>query len=236
MDASDRELNERIALAVDLVRARRLDVPMVRPVMVAVSGIDASGKGHVSRLLMIALGAAGLRAQLVGADDWLALPAVRFAKEQPAERFYEHGIRFAELVRQVLAPLRTTRSWRTTIQFLAETGTAFEAQECAFEAVDVVVVEGVFLCRRDLRAWFDLRFWVECSFATALQRAVQRAQEGLGAAATAAAYRSIYFPAQLLHFARDAPRAAADLVIPNDPAQTSHVATPRPSDGHVASW
>jgi uridine kinase len=34
---------------------------------------------------------------------------------------------------------------------------------------------------------------------------------------TIRAYQTIYFPAQLIHFALDAPREAADTVIDNDP-------------------
>jgi hypothetical protein len=32
------------------------------------------------------------------------------------------------------------------------------------------------------------------------------------------AYRTLYFPAQLLHFERDAPRTAAGFTLDNDPA------------------
>jgi hypothetical protein len=39
-------------------------------------------------------------------------------------------------------------------------------------------------------------------------------------------YETIYFPAQRIHFARDEPRAGADLVVPND-----HRLTAGPTSG-----
>ena len=56
---------------------------------------------------------------------------------------------------------------------------------------------------------------------TALERALQRGQEGLSPAETIRAHKTIYFPAQRLHFARDNPRAVADMILCNDPRLTS---------------
>ena len=63
---------------------------------------------------------------------------------------------------------------------------------------------------------FDLAIWVDCSFSTALARAIERGQEGLTPAETIAAYETIYFPAQRIHFERDDPQATADLILENE--------------------
>jgi len=73
------------------------------------------------------------------------------------------------------------------------------------------------LLKRAYRNYFDLSVWVECSFATALERALQRSQEGLPQAETLRKYEQVYFPAQRIHFAVDDPRTSADLTIGNDP-------------------
>ena len=77
------------------------------------------------------------------------------------------------------------------------------------------MLEGIYLLKRQFQGLYDLSFWIDCSFDTALERAVARAQEGLSREATIAVYRTIYFPAQEIHFQRDDPRAAADGVIDN---------------------
>jgi uridine kinase len=63
---------------------------------------------------------------------------------------------------------------------------------------------------------FDFKIWIDCSFKTALERAVTRSQEGLSATQTIKAYNDIYFPAQRIHFEKDTPQKAADLIVAND--------------------
>lgn len=83
--------------------------------------------------------------------------------------------------------------------------------------IDVVLVEGIFIYKRAHRSCFDLAVWIDCSFETALERALCRTQEGLPPAGTIAAYETIYFPAQRLHWWRDKPRRLADRLMINDP-------------------
>ena len=78
------------------------------------------------------------------------------------------------------------------------------------------MVEGIFLFKPQYRKYFDLAIWIDCSFPTALARAIGRAQEGLSPANTIAAYDTIYFPAQRIHLAQDKPRENADLILEND--------------------
>jgi uridine kinase len=98
-----------------------------------------------------------------------------------------------------------------------ETATASRPYTYDFENLDVVVLEGVYLFKRAYRRQFDLAVWVDCSWETALERSIARSQEGLPPEETVRAYRTIFFPAQEIHFARDDPRRAADLIVPNDP-------------------
>ena len=80
----------------------------------------------------------------------------------------------------------------------------------------MIVLEGIFLLKTEYRRLYDLSVWIECSFETARERALARGQEGLSPAETVRAYETIYFPAQRIHFARDHPQAASDIVLLND--------------------
>ena len=83
------------------------------------------------------------------------------------------------------------------------------------------MLEGIYLLKRALQAHYDLSVWIDCSFETARGRAVARAQEALPPEATVSAYQTIYFPAQKIHVHRDDPRAAATMIIDNDPESRS---------------
>jgi len=81
---------------------------------------------------------------------------------------------------------------------------------------DAIVLECIFLFKRAYRHHFDLAIWIDCSFETALERAIARGQESLPASETVRAYETIYFPAQRIHFRNDRPRETADLIIDNN--------------------
>jgi len=184
---------------------------------VAVSGIDGSGKGFVAARIVEALRARALRAAGVNSDGWLNLPDRRFSRVNPVEHFYLHAIRFDELFAGLVLPLRDRRSLRVTVDHADETATGYREETYAFDDVDVIVLEGIYLLKPAFRAYYDLSVWIECSFETALERAVNRAQEGLPPHETMHAYQSIYHPAQQIHFVRDDPRRAATLIVDNDP-------------------
>ena len=205
-----------IRTAIEMILAKRHHASADESLLVAVSGIDGSGKGYVTNLIVDGLRQEGLCAVSVNIDGWLNLPSRRFNDEQPAEHFYRHAIRFEELFERLILPLKRRRSIRLQADLVEESASTYHQYLYEFQNVDVIVLEGIYLLKRTLREYYDLALWVECSFETALVRALRRAQEGLSLDATIRAYQTIYFPAQYIHFALDDPRAAADAILGND--------------------
>lgn len=204
------------ATIVKILEVRR-SVSKQRSLLVAVSGIDGSGKGYFTAQIVKALQVKGVRAASIEIDGWLNLPHVRFSTVNPPEHFYLQAIRFDEMFEQLVLPLRDRRSLRVEADFTEETAADYRRHIYEFEDIDVLVLEGIYLLKRAFRAHYDLSVWIECSFVTALERAITRAQEGLHPEETVRAYRTVYFPAQEIHFQRDNPRGAATLIVNNDP-------------------
>jgi uridine kinase len=117
---------------------------------------------------------------------------------------------------ELVLPLRRDRHIDITYEHTDETATAYRRARIVFENIDIILLKGIFLFKPQYIGHFDLRIWVECSFETALERAVNRCQEGLSRENTVGAYRSIYFPAQRLHLERDHPKELAGIVLLND--------------------
>lgn len=199
-----------------ILHDRRI-TPRSRSLLVALTGIDGSGKGFVASRLLAELSSRGLRTVVINIDGWLHLPAVRFAEVDPAVHFYENAIRFDDLFLQLVLPLRAARSLRLEADFAEETAAEYRRHLYAFDNVDVILLEGIYLLKREFVVHYDCSIWIDCSVETALERAVSRAQEGLSPEQTARAYRTIYFPAQQVHFRRDDPKGAADVIVTNDP-------------------
>jgi uridine kinase len=201
---------------VEEIASRRAALPTGMALLAGLSGIDGCGKGYIAAKLIEALSARSLRASVIHADGWLNLPHVRFDPDRPAGNFYENAIRLDELFSQLLLPLRSKRSARVTMDLVEETATTSMPHTFDFKDLDVIVVEGVYLFKQAHRGCFDLAVWIDCSWQTALERAIARGQEGLSTEETIQAYRTIYFPAQEIHFARDNPRGTANMILPND--------------------
>jgi uridine kinase len=117
---------------------------------------------------------------------------------------------------RVILPLRDTRNVSVESDFAEETATTFRKHRYAFRNIDIILLEGIFLFRPMYRDHFDLKVWIDCSFGTALRRAMARGQEGLPPQEAKHAFETIYFPAQQIHLAHDRPRKAADIVFAND--------------------
>jgi uridine kinase len=194
----------------------RANIPKTRSLLIGVSGIDGCGKGYVTKQLEAHLALQGVIPAILNVDGWLNLPQKRFAERVPALNFYENAIRFDQFFSQLVLPLGEGRSIHLEADFVEETASNYRKHTYDFKNVPVVLVEGIFLFKPQYRKYFDLAIWIDCSFSTALARAIGRAQEGLSPANTIAAYDTIYFPAQRIHLVQDKPRENADLIFEND--------------------
>ncbi len=212
-----------LAAAIAPILNQRAATPPDRAVLVAISGIDGSGKGYMTAQLAADLAQTPLKIATINIDGWLNLPDKRFSQEQPAEQFYQQAIRFTEMFEQLVLPLQARRSLYLEADFAEETASHYRKHIYEFANIDVILLEGIYLLKSAFQPYYDLSIWIECSFETALDRAINRAQEGLPPEETIQAYQTIYFPAQQLHFQRDRPQHAATFIYCNDPRLTTTV-------------
>ena len=85
----------------------------------------------------------------------------------------------------------------------------------------MLLFDGVFLQRPELRPHFDLCVFVAVSFEEAIRRAGQRDAELLGSRhEVERRYRDRYVPGQRLYFEAVRPRELADIVVRNDDPAT----------------
>ena len=116
---------------------------------------------------------------------------------------------------RLIPPLRDHRSITVEMDYAHEKAGEFCRHTYQFEEVDIIVLEGIFLFKREYADHFDQKIWIECTFDVVLERAIERSQEGLPPQETVRAYETIYFPGQRLHFDIDRPRDSADFTFNN---------------------
>jgi uridine kinase len=198
------------------ILTRRRDLKEDRCILAGISGIDASGKGYVARKLADELKVIGRNVALINIDGWLNLPKIRFGNTYPGRHFYHHALRLNEAFERLILPLKQNGEIDITIDLAEESADQFRPHRYEFREIDIILLEGIFLFKRAYTRHFEFKVWIECSFETALSRAIIRNQEGLSPTDTIRAYETIYFPAQRQHFKIDDPQSAADFIVFNE--------------------
>ena len=200
---------------VKIIEDKRAQLLPHRSLLVAISGIDGSGKGYISEKITQETKKQGLRTISINIDPWLNPPEKRFSTNNSGEHFYHHAFSFKDLFEQLIYPLQNQRAIYLKKTLTGQFGLPFE-QIYDFQDVDVILLEGIFILKRSLIQNYDLTFWIECSFETALARALQRNQENLPPQAIINDYQNIYFPAQRFHLQVDEPKSFVDAIYIND--------------------
>ncbi|MDJ1176483.1 uridine kinase family protein [Roseofilum capinflatum] len=202
--------------AVDRIEQARSQISGDRSLLVALSGIDGSGKGVISNEILSMLTTRNLNIALIGLDAWHHPQSIRFNPDNPAQHFYDNAFRWQELFDSLILPLKQNKSIYLQAKSLDLKTDRFYDSTYDFKDIDIILFEGIFILKKPWIDEYDLKIWVDCSFETALNRALSRGQEGLGEEETIRDFQTIYFPAQRIHFERDNPTASASLIINND--------------------
>ena len=133
------------------------------------------------------------------------------------EGYFLDSFDYEALRTLLLEPLgpRGSRRYRSAIyNYRVDEEVAAPEEEAAPDSV--LLFDGVFLLRDELRAFWDFSIFVQSDFAEIIRRAVVRDRELMGGAgAVRERYRKRYVPGQKLYFSRCATQAAADVVVDN---------------------
>jgi uridine kinase len=183
---------------------------------VAISGIDASGKGCITKLLQEELENRGYKAANINIDPWQNPIPVRLKKENAAENVYENIFRWNDFFEQLLFPLKKNKSIYLEMQGIQSDADIYYPLIYDYKDIDILLIEGILLFKKKHLCYYDYKIWIECTFETGLKRAIKRNVEKLDEERLIQDYHTFYYPAQRLHFERDCPVAAADIIYDNN--------------------
>jgi uridine kinase len=137
------------------------------------------------------------------------------------EGYYQDAFDYAALIQALLVPLGPTgdRQYRTqTFDYLSDRPIDSLLQQALPNAI--LIVDGVFLQRSELRPYWDVTILLDIPFETVLARAMQRDRALFGTdEAIHERYTQRYIPAQQIYRQQCRPHDCADIVIDTtDPA------------------
>jgi uridine kinase len=183
---------------------------------VAISGIDAAGKGHISRLLENELTTRGYRVALINTDPWQNPIAIRLQKKDPAQNLYEHIFKWDEFFEQLIFPFQKNKSIYLETKGIRTNEDIYYPLIYDYNDIDILLIEGILLFKKKYLSCYDYKIWINSSFETGLKRAVKRNVEGLAEEELIHDYHTFYYPAQRYHFEKDDPVRNADLIFDNN--------------------
>lgn len=151
-------------------------VALRNPAVIAVDGVDGSGKTTFASRLACGIEGAGRPAVIVHEDDFLAPRAVRYRLgRDSALGYFRDSYDLAALVERVLEPLSPggdRRVQRRVFDHRADSPMAAPAEEVPVNAV--VIVEGMFLHRDELVTRWDWSVFLDVPFTETARRMAQR--------------------------------------------------------------
>src|SRR5262245_32597978 len=183
---------------------------------VAIDGPDAAGKTTLADELAELLAARGTVTVRASIDGFHRPRQERLAAGELSPHGYlEDSFDLAALRRDLLEPLGPGGSRRIVRQrhdWRRDAPVAAEPEVVPVGAV--LVVDGVFLLRRELADWWERSVFVFAPPEVTLQRARIRDADALGGVAEVERrYRGRYIPGQALYFARERPHERATFVL-----------------------
>ena len=187
------------------------------PLRVAIDGPDGAGKTTLADELAELL--AGKRPVIrAGIDGFHNPRELRYRRGPDSpEGYFLDSFDYEALRALLLDPLGpggSRRYRRALFDYRADEKVAAPEEEASDDSI--LLFDGVFLLRPELRVFWDFSIFVRAGFDETLRRAEERDRELMGGAqAVRERYRKRYIPGQELYFRRCAPQDVADVVIDN---------------------
>lgn len=164
------------------------------PQLIALSGPDCAGKSTLAVDVREQSNRLGLDITLLSIDAFLIPRSLRTSNASEPIAYFENAFDYAALEQT----LETTKSGSSSV---------------SSNSPEIVLVEGVFLLRSELRHWWDLTIWIDVDTSVIMDRALERDKEYFGDEGTVRhVYQNRCLPAQDYHIRRDLPRQSADII------------------------
>lgn len=199
------------------------------PTRVAIDGIDAAGKTTLAHEIAAALQEAQRPVIRASTDGFHRSKKNRYRRgELSPEGYYYDSFDHNAIKKNLLLPLGPggTRGYRTKVfDFRNDSPVTSPLMHAPEDAV--LLFDGLFLLRPELKDQWDLCIFIHIDFNVALHRALGRDLPLLGSRETIVErYEKRYIPGQKIYLQQCQPQKIAHIIIDNNGPQNPRMITP----------
>ncbi|MBC8463071.1 uridine kinase [Candidatus Bathyarchaeota archaeon] len=185
-----------------------------QPYIVTIDGVDAAGKSILAGELAEALRDRGILVSEASVDGYHNPRAVRMVRGRDSpEGFYRDSFNLGSLRKNLLDPFRAGGEYRLHM-FDHRVDSPDPSMLYEFKPGTVLVFDGVFSLRPELRRYWDLTIYLSITEEESLRRGVERDpgdKDGLSSR-----YKVRYIPGQRLYKEEAKPEESADIIVDNN--------------------
>jgi uridine kinase len=198
-----------------IVERKRKD----RPLKVAIDGRSASGKSTLADKLASALREKGFPVLRPSLDGFHHAKQHRYRQgEYSAIGYYEDAFDYQAVIDDLLGPLSGDDFPVLCRQVVHDVRTNLPdaAPPVSAGADSILLFDGIFVLRRELNAFWDLRILLDVNAAASLSRALRRDTGVIGQEEMVQRkYALRYEPAWQIYIERERPESKADVIVDN---------------------
>lgn len=184
--------------------------------IIGINGIDTAGKTKFSEDYARFLSSRGYQCVVIHMDDYHNPLVVRRSGNNEIDAYYDHAFNFAQLIREVLEPLKRHGHIEKDVLCLnVDTDTYENTISYKIDSDSVVLLEGVLLFRPPILEYLDGRIFLLIDFDEMMKRARLRDVPKYGEAFMQK-YINRYLPVQERYLKEYRPDMNCDILIDNN--------------------
>jgi uridine kinase len=204
---------------VDQLTTAILGLHTEEPTLVAVDGRSAAGKTTLADELAETVTAKGRPVLRSSIDDFHP-PGHKYRsieRRYTPDSYYAEGYDYATFRAFVLDPLRAGGNRSCRLAFWDSfNDVPFPKRSTEVPCGAIVIIDGIFLLRSDLRQYWDYTIWVDIDWDSMLDRAAKRDVAWMGSAEIVLdRYRAFWIPTHELYEAEINPQRHANAIVDN---------------------
>lgn len=201
---------------------------MDRPVLIAIDGVDTSGKTTLAEQLVKAMEQKSHSIIKASIDGFHNPKEERYRLGSvSAEGYYRHSFNYNSLINCLLKHLKENRNYKTVV-YDFKTESILNQDFKTADKNSILIMEGAFLFRSELYSYWDYKIFLHVDFDQVIKRAQMRDLYLFGSIEEIEnRYRSKYIPGQQIYLAESEPYNRCNLIINNNDYNNPYIPTSR---------